>query len=93
MVVENQTDISSWVLKRVTSAVDFSTAKMGNKSSRQMLSQNSGEKLDPCSFKVAKRESRALKQFHHPVKATSFTNLHLTNFKILPIHYYVVEAE
>lgn len=60
MVVENQTDMSSCVLKRDTSLVDFKTAKIGNSSSRQIVSQNSGENLSPYVFRVEKRESKAL---------------------------------
>ena len=60
MVVDNQTLISSCVLNRERSWLDFRTAKMGNKSSWQTVSQNSTGNDDPCFLRVLKSESSAL---------------------------------
>ena len=61
MVVDNQTLISSCVLNRERSWLDFKTAKMGNRSSWVTVSQNSTGNDDPCFLRVLKRESNALK--------------------------------
>jgi hypothetical protein len=60
MVVDSQTLISSCVLNRERSWLDFRTAKMGNRSSWQTVSQNSTGNDDPCFLRVLKRESKAL---------------------------------
>jgi hypothetical protein len=52
--------MSSCVLKRDTSWLDFRTAKIGKRSSWQTVSQNSTENVDPYFLRVEKRESRAL---------------------------------
>lgn len=61
MVVDNQTLMSSCVLNRERSWLDFKTAKMGNRSSWQTVSQNSTGNDDPCCLRVLKSESNALK--------------------------------
>lgn len=60
IVVESHTLISSWVLNRDKSWLDFSTAKMGNSSSWQTVSQKSTGKVLPYDLSVVNRESRAL---------------------------------
>ena len=60
IVVDSQTLMSSWVLKRERSWLDFKTEKMGNKSSEQIASQYSSGKPAPYVFKVLNIESRAL---------------------------------
>ena len=62
MVEESHTLISSWVLKRDRSWLDFRTAKMGNSNSWQTVSQNSTVKVEPYVFNVEKSESSALSQ-------------------------------
>lgn len=60
MVVDSQTLISSCVLNRERSWLDFRTAKIGNRSSWQTVSQNSTGNDDPCFLSVLKSESNAL---------------------------------
>ena len=60
MVVDSQTLISSCVLNRERSWLDFRTAKIGKRSSWQTVSQNSTGNDDPCFLRVLKSESSAL---------------------------------
>jgi len=55
MVVESHTLMSSCVEKRDTSDLDRRTAKIGNRTSLQIVSQNSAGKLEPCRLSVSNR--------------------------------------
>ena len=60
IVVESQTLISSCVLNRLKSWLDFKTAKMGNNNSWHTVSQKSAGKVLPYFVSVVKSESNAL---------------------------------
>lgn len=60
IVVESQTLMSSWVLNRERSWLDFNTAKIGKSSSWHTVSQNSTVYVFPYVLRVENSESKAL---------------------------------
>jgi hypothetical protein len=98
MVVDSQTLMSSCVLNRERSWLDFRTAKMGNKSSWQTVSQNSTGNDDPCFLRVLKSESSAL-QIAAGCKQGVKSKVHQriysqpSHFEVLSVHYNVIETK
>ena len=94
MVFDNHTLMSSCVLKRETSWLDLSTAKIGKSNSWQTVSQNSRGYVDPYVLSVLKRESRALMALLVRYSEEKMGNhVQTANFQVLSVHDDVVEPE
>lgn len=86
--------MSSCVLNRDKSWLDFSTAKIGKSSFWQIVSQNSTGNDLPYDFNVVNNESRALEQEELSFcLAYEDRSSQSPYFEVFPVHNNVVETK